>query len=160
MCVFVRKKSIKSFLTSNCCFRLKHESSESGKKYAQIKHFYKQNNSNQFLTNMLMDLDVREQQGIDFFQVTVLWIMDWCFDLTLKNILMINVFIINPAFHFTRHVNWCTGVVCITCRLLWCVYQLFGFWRHPFTAEDPLVSKWSNAKFPQICFDEETNSSI
>ncbi len=28
-------------------------------------------------------------------------------------------------------------------------YQLFGlsFWRHPFTAEDPLVSKWWNAKF-------------
>ncbi len=29
------------------------------------------------------------------------------------------------------------------CGLLWCFYQLFGlsFWRHPFTAEDPLVSK-------------------
>ncbi len=23
---------------------------------------------------------------------------------------------------------------------------LFSFWRHPFTAEDPLVSKWHNAK--------------
>ncbi len=31
----------------------------------------------------------------------------------------------------------------ITCGLLWCFYQLFGlsFWRHPFTAEDQLVSK-------------------
>ncbi len=29
----------------------------------------------------------------------------------------------------------------------------------PFTAEDPLVSKWCNAKFLQICSDEETNSS-
>ncbi len=31
-------------------------------------------------------------------------------------------------------------------------YQLFGlsFWRHPFTADDPLVSKWWNAKFIQI----------
>ncbi len=30
-------------------------------------------------------------------------------------------------------------------------YQLFGlsFWRHPFTAEDPLVSKWCNATFLQ-----------
>ncbi len=30
---------------------------------------------------------------------------------------------------------------------LWCLYQLFfvlSFWRHPFTAEDPLVSKWYN----------------
>ncbi len=35
-------------------------------------------------------------------------------------------------------------------------YALFGlsFWWHPFTAEDPLVSKWCNAKFIQICPDE------
>ncbi len=40
----------------------------------------------------------------------------------------------------------------ITCGLLWCFYQLFGlsFWRHPFTAEDPLVNKWCNAKLLQI----------
>ncbi len=31
--------------------------------------------------------------------------------------------------------------------------------RHPFTAEDPLVRKLCNATFPQICSDEETNSS-
>ncbi len=49
----------------------------------------------------------------------------------------------------------------ITCGLLWCFYQLFWlwFWWHPFTAEDPLVSKWCNSKFFQICSDEETNSS-
>ncbi len=30
------------------------------------------------------------------------------------------------------------------CELLWCFYQLFGllFWRHPFTADNPLVNKW------------------
>ncbi len=35
------------------------------------------------------------------------------------------------------------------CGLLWCFYQLFGllFWRHPFTAENPLASKWCNATF-------------
>ncbi len=40
-------------------------------------------------------------------------------------------------------------------------FQLFGLslWRHPFTAEGPLVSKWCNAKFLQICSHEETNSS-
>ncbi len=40
----------------------------------------------------------------------------------------------------------------VFCGLLWCFYQLFGlsFWRHPFTAEDPLVSKWCNATFLQI----------
>ncbi len=31
------------------------------------------------------------------------------------------------------------------------------FWRHPFTAEDPLVSNWCNATFLQNCLDEETN---
>ncbi len=46
-----------------------------------------------------------------------------------------------------------------SCGLLWCFYQLFGlsFWRHPFTAEDQLVSKWCNATFLQICSDEETS---
>ncbi len=45
--------------------------------------------------------------------------------------------------------------------LLWSFYQLFGlsFWRHPFTAEDPLLSKWCNVTFLQICSDEETNTS-
>ncbi len=44
--------------------------------------------------------------------------------------------------------------------LLWCFNELFGlaFWRHPFTADDLLVSKWCNAKFLQICSSEETNS--
>ncbi len=48
-------------------------------------------------------------------------------------------------------MDW-TGVVWITCGLLWCFYQLFGlsFWRHPFTAEHPLMSKWCNATFLQI----------
>ncbi len=43
------------------------------------------------------------------------------------------------------------------CGLLRCFDQLFGFsfWRHPFTAEDPFVSKWYNAKFLQICSDLE-----
>ncbi len=38
------------------------------------------------------------------------------------------------------------------CGLLWCFYQLFGlsFWRHPFTAEHPLLRKWCNATFRQI----------
>ncbi len=30
----------------------------------------------------------------------------------------------------------------ITCGLLW-----LSFWRHPFTAEDPLVNKWCNDTF-------------
>ncbi len=34
-----------------------------------------------------------------------------------------------------------------------------SLWRHPFTTEDSLLSKWCNAKFILICSDEETNSS-
>ncbi len=56
--------------------------------------------------------------------------------------------------------NWWIGVMWIIFGLLWCFYQLFGlsFWWHPFTAEDPLVSKWCSATFLQFCSDEETNS--
>ncbi len=38
------------------------------------------------------------------------------------------------------------------CGLFWCFYHPFGlsFWRHPFTADDPLMSRWCNAKFLQI----------
>ncbi len=41
-------------------------------------------------------------------------------------------------------------------------YQLFGlsFWRHPFTAEDPFVSKRCNATFLQLCSDEETSDLV
>ncbi len=58
-----------------------------------------------------------------------------------------------------QDVKLYTGV--ISCRFLWRFYELFGlsFWWHPFTAEDPLVSKWPNPKFLQICSDEQTNSS-
>ncbi len=59
----------------------------------------------------------------------------------------------HAAFHFTRHtlmdwrcVDYC--YVFISCFGL-------SFWRHPFTAKDPLVSKWYNAKFLQICSNGE-----
>ncbi len=44
------------------------------------------------------------------------------------------------------------NIAYITCGLLWCFSQLFGlsFWRHPFTAEDPLMSNWCNVTFLQI----------
>ncbi len=35
---------------------------------------------------------------------------------------------------------------------------LDSFWRHPFTAEDPLISKWCNTNF-LFCSDEEKKSS-
>ncbi len=47
-----------------------------------------------------------------------------------------NLFITNTKLFTLQDVNWWTGVMWITCGLLWCFYQLFGlsFWRHPFTA--------------------------
>ncbi len=70
---------------------------------------------------------------------------------------MMDLFTTNTQLFTSQDVNWWSGVVWITCGLLWCFYQLFGlsFWRHPFTAEDPLVSKWCNDTFLQICYDEE-----
>ncbi len=89
----------------------------------------------------------------------LLWIMDsyfgqkWWF--TVKNALMMDLFLTNMQLFkmLIDGLEWC--------RLLWCFYQLFGlsFWRHPFTAEHPLMSKWCNAQFLQNCSDEETNSS-
>ncbi len=44
-----------------------------------------------------------------------------------------------------------SGVMLITCVLLWCFYQLFGlsFWRHPFTAEDPIFG-WTIPLSPEF----------
>ncbi len=54
------------------------------------------------------------------------------------------------------HLQW-MGAVRMrvqTAGLLWCFYQLFGlsFWRHPFTAEHPLLRQWCNDTFLQICW--------
>ncbi len=64
-----------------------------------------------------------------------------------KNILMLDLFQLLSS----PDVNWWTGVVWITCGLLWCFYQLFGlsFWRHPFTAEHPLLRHWCRDTFLQ-----------
>ncbi len=88
------------------------------------------------------------QQEMDFsLEEVLLWtrILDRSEGLKLK---CLNAFVSykHTAFHFTWHslMEWC--------GLLWCFYQLFGlsFWRHPFTAEHPWVSKWCNATFLQI----------
>ncbi len=72
-----------------------------------------------------------------------------------KTNLMIDLFLTNMLLFISQDVNWWIRLW-ITCGLLWCFYLLFGlsFWRHPFTAEDPLCN-CCNAKFLQIC--SETN---
>ncbi len=71
------------------------------------------------------------------------WRKQW---FEVKNILIMDLFLTNLQFFTSQDISWWTGVLWITCVLLWCFYQLFGFWRHPFTAEHPLLSKWCNAK--------------
>ncbi len=68
---------------------------------------------------------------------------------------------INMEYLSLPDIKSCTEVVRALFVLLWCFYQLYGlsFWRHPFTAEHPLLSKWCNTTFLQTCSDEETNSS-
>ncbi len=60
-----------------------------------------------------------------------------------KSVLMLDLFQLLSS----PDVNWWTGVVCIIVMF----YQLFGlsFWRHPFTAEHPLLRHWCSDTFLQ-----------
>ncbi len=84
---------------------------------------------------------------------------------------------LRTLFHETRHLGLLTetetqehlswkrdsisaGIITGPFLYLWIIvifYQLFGlsFWRHPFTAEHPLLRQWWNDKFLQICSHEE-----
>ncbi len=59
---------------------------------------------------------------------------------------MIDLLFTNTQLFTSQDVTWWTGVMW---NIVMFFYQLFGlsFWRHPFTAEDLLMSKWCNAKF-------------
>ncbi len=86
-------------------------------------------------------------RGLVFWQVVIKQTMVF----EVKKTLMMDLFLTNMQLFTSHNINWRAGVVWITCGLLWCFYQLFGlsFWRHPFTAKYPLVSKWCNVKFLQ-----------
>ncbi len=57
------------------------------------------------------------------------------------------------SFCFLQTWGFCLHTMLIdgqeSCGLLWCFLSAVGlsFRRHPFTAEDPLLSKWCNATF-------------
>ncbi len=74
---------------------------------------------------------------------------NYVFNINVKNVLM-ELFYTKQRFS-SQDVNWWTGVMLITCVLLWCFYQLFGlsFWRHPFTAEDPIFG-WTIPLSPEF----------
>ncbi len=172
-----RKQSVCKFLTSNC--HLLNMSPLSiilfspVKKLSRLKQERNMQRSSWICKQkscknvvMLVYFDVRRQQGMDFFTVGSV-IMDYFLDsgvrpeatILSKNTLMMDLIFYKHAA--SQDVNWLSRVLWITCGSLWCFYQLFGlsFWRHPFTAEDLLASKWCNATFLQICSKEETYSS-
>ncbi len=69
---------------------------------------------------------------------------------------MMDLFLTNMQLFTSQELNWWSRVVWIIVKYLSAVWSLF--WWHPFTAEDPWASKWCNAKFLQMCSEEETNS--
>ncbi len=87
---------------------------------------------------MWLDFDVRRQQGMNLYTGGNI-IMDYEQKGWFK-VKMMDSFI-----------DW---IYLFTCEILWCFYQLFGLWRHTFTAKDPLVNKLCNAKCPQFCSGE------
>ncbi len=78
-----------------------------------------------------------------------------------KNVLLIDIICCLHTHRFSLQTTLIDGLEFCGLLWVWCFNQLFelSFWRHPFTVEDPLVSKWCNATFVQICSYEETNSS-
>ncbi len=158
--VYLTDKSIsKVFLTSNESsmdqidfFSKKVISSKSGENYAQIKHCLQVTKVRNTSKHILVNFYVRGQQGIDLITGGSV-IMDYGFvfwlevtssdSFNVKKALMMDLLITNRQLFALQDVHWWTRVVWITRGELWCFYQLFGlsFWRHLFTAEDPMVSK-------------------
>ncbi len=114
-------------------------------------------NWKQSKTNMWVDFDVKGQQEMDFsLKEVLLWIIARSEGLKI-NTLQMDLFVLLQTCSFLLLKTLTDGLE--WCGLLWCFYQLFGlsFWRHPFTAEHPLVIKWFHARFLQIYSDEETH---
>ncbi len=81
----------------------------------------------------------QDSEEITFPLETTLWIMDSYFSQKQWfEVKTTDLFLTNTQLLSSRDVNWWSGVdycdVFISC--------LDSFWRHPFTVEHPLVSKW------------------
>ncbi len=142
-CVFERNKSIKTFLSSNHCFLHKYDHninniafssekvvlSESGEKYAQAPFIA----SKTVNFGCWVDFEMREQQGFDFVTGGS----------NIKNYELDGLMFKGLDDGFSHHKTLIDELE-FTCGLLWCFYQQFEllFWRHPFTTDDPLMSKW------------------
>ncbi len=105
-----------TFLTSNHCPLIyniafsseKVDLSESGKKYAQIKHRL------QFKTHLSVDFIVKRQQGTEHWRTealkeALLWIMDLYFDQNQEfkiKVLMMDLFLTNIQIFASHDVYW------------------------------------------------------
>ncbi len=110
---------------------------------------YKTKQSKTALNKYVAGFWCERQQEMDFFTGGSI-IIDYgliFYEFEVENVLMDLFQLLSSP-----DVNWWTGVVWITCGLLWCFYQLFGlsFWRHPFTAEDSLLRQWCSDTVLQI----------
>ncbi len=76
---------------------------------------------------MQVDFDVGENRGWAFLLKELTTYVLWTSILARSDRFMLKRF--NDVFVSSKHtqdINWWTGVVWITCELLWCFYQLFG----------------------------------
>ncbi len=117
---------------------------------------YKQKQSK---TNMSLVFDVRGQQGMDFFSGKSL-ILDYGLIFwsdvmaSSSNILLKDLFLTNSQLFTSQDINWWTGVVWISCGLLW--FFLSAVWTLILTA--PIHCRGSTGEqILQICYNKEIN---
>ncbi len=102
-----------------------------------------QGTSPTWLNDVVWFLMWEDNRGTFSLEEALLWIMDSYFDqkrrFKVKNVIKWWICFLQTCSFSLQDIHCWTGVVWITCGLLWCFYELFGlsFWRHPFTAEDP-----------------------
>ncbi len=128
--MFAWRNSSRFVFTSNHGFQLKYKSSI----YNEAQ-FISKNNQKITVNTFQWSLMWEDNRGWIFpLEEVLLWIL-WMHILARSDGLKLNIFM-----DFIRFFG-------------------LSFWRHPSTAEDPLVSKWCNDTFFQICSNDETNSS-
>ncbi len=136
--------------------------SESGEKYAQTKHMMfltSENSPKRILGHIFM---WEGNRGWGLFNGGN-HIMDYWTGILAKGLDFYDGFV-TQKHRFSLHkmlpdgLEWCGLLVDYCDDFISCLDPNL-LWRHPFTKEDPLVNKWYNATFIQICPHTETNLS-
>ncbi len=135
-------------------------SSESGEKYAQIEHLLQVKQSKTALNKYVSGFWCERTTRDGLFHWRKCYYGLWTYILIIFLNQWFKVKRLNNGFISYKQAAFHFHLIDSSCRLLvdYCnvfISCLDSFWRHPFTAEDPLVSKWWNATFLQIYSDEE-----